>query len=110
MLINTTNVGDRRWGPPLVKEDWHASCQAIYKGVEGAAQENLYCKFVEMNKEVNVRNPRGGSRAKTFEKVSAANDTGDTYYDQSYATIIKRREEVRQELWSAHLKSPTFTL
>ena len=48
-------------GTPLVDEDWHAVCQAIYKGVEGAAWEKLCCKFVEMNKEVNVRSP-GGSR------------------------------------------------
>ena len=31
---STTNVADR-WGP-LVDEDWHAVCQAIYRSVEGA--------------------------------------------------------------------------
>ena len=30
--------------------------------------ENLYYKFVEMNKEVNVRNPSGSSRGKTLWK------------------------------------------
>ena len=28
------------------------------------------------------------------------------FYDFSYATNTECREEVRQELWSAHLKSP----
>ena len=35
-FIDPTNVGDKRWRPPLVDEDWHAICQAIDKGVEGA--------------------------------------------------------------------------
>ena len=34
-FIDTLNVGDNRWGPPLVDEDWLASYQAIHKGIEG---------------------------------------------------------------------------
>ena len=34
-FVDTTDVGDSRWGPPLVDEDWHAICKAIFKGVEG---------------------------------------------------------------------------
>ena len=34
-FIDTTKVGDRRWRPPLVDEDWHAICQTAYKGVKG---------------------------------------------------------------------------
>ena len=30
---DTKDVGDSGWGPPLVDEDWHAICQAIFKGV-----------------------------------------------------------------------------
>ena len=37
-----------------------------------------------------------------------AKDRGDAHCDQTYATNIERGEEVRQELWSAHLNSPTF--
>ena len=48
-----------------------------------------------MNKEVDVRQ---------------AKDRGDEHCDQTNATNIDRREEVRQELWSAHFKSPTFAL
>ena len=28
-IIDPADVGDNRWWPPLVDEDWHASCQAI---------------------------------------------------------------------------------
>ena len=48
MCINTTSVVDDSWGPRLVGEDWHAVCQAIYRGVEGAEWETLYNKFVDM--------------------------------------------------------------
>ena len=39
--------------------------RAIHKGVEGAESENLYYKFVEMNKKASVRKP-SGSGAKTL--------------------------------------------
>ena len=42
-------------------------CQAIYKGVAGTAWENLYYKFGEMNKEVNVCRPSGSSRTTKTE-------------------------------------------
>ena len=63
-FIDTTKVATSRWWPLLVNEDWHAMRQAIYGGAEGAEWENLYCKFVEMNKEINIRSPGGSSRAK----------------------------------------------
>ena len=59
-------LGDNRWGPPLVDEDWHVICQASNKGVKGVEWENLYYKFVEMNKEVNVHPPSGSSTARTL--------------------------------------------
>ena len=31
-FIDTTNVGYHRWESPLVDENWHAFCQAIFKG------------------------------------------------------------------------------
>ena len=34
-LIDTTSEGDKSWEPPLVDEDWHVICQAIFQGVEG---------------------------------------------------------------------------
>ena len=55
-----------------MNEDCRAVCQAIYKDVEGAEWERLYCKFVEMSKEVDVTHPSGSSRAKTLWKVRDA--------------------------------------
>ena len=66
-FINTTNVGlAGRGHRSFVDDDWHAICVVVYKGVEGAEWESLYCKFVEMNKEVNVRKPGESSRAEFF--------------------------------------------
>ena len=91
-------------------EDWHAICQANYKGVEGADWEQLCFKFVEMNKEMNIRSPGGSSKAKMLWTLSEARGRGDAHSDQTYATKIVRRQEDRQELRRAHLKSPTFAL
>ena len=49
-------------------------------------------------------------KAKTLRKIRDAKERGDAYYDQTHATKIERREEVRPELGGAHLKSPTFAL
>ena len=80
--IGTAKVVSR-WEPPLVDEDWHASCQATCKGVEW---ENLYYKFVEMNKEVDLCNPSGSSRAKTLWKKTDAKERYDAHDDQTYAS------------------------
>ena len=32
---NVDHIAKGRWGLPLVDADWHASCQALYKGIEG---------------------------------------------------------------------------
>ena len=50
-------------------EGWHATCQAIFKGVEGAKWEKLL--FVEMNKEANVRDRCGSSGAQTLAMMDA---------------------------------------
>ena len=56
MFINTSSVGDRRWSP-LMEEDWHSICQAIFLGIDGQNWEDLYLKYVEMRKELNVKSP-----------------------------------------------------
>ena len=62
-FIDTTSVEDSRWGPSFVDGDWHAVCQAVLMGVEGAEWEMLYRKFEEKNTEINVLNPGGSNRA-----------------------------------------------
>ena len=45
--INIGHIAEDRWGPPLVDADWHAFCQAIYKGIESS---ELYGHCSEMIK------------------------------------------------------------
>ena len=60
-------------------EDWHAICQAIHKVVGRADWENSHYKFVDMNKEINVRNPGGSNRAKMFGRCTKPRwDVGTT--------------------------------
>ena len=42
-FIDTTDVGDNRWRPPVVDEDWHAFCQVIVEGVEGSRMGDHAC-------------------------------------------------------------------
>ena len=48
----------------------------------------MHCKFVEMNKAVNVRHPSGNSRAKTVWKERDAKEGGDTYFDQRSTGVV----------------------
>ena len=59
--IDTTNVGDSRWGPPLVDEDWHAICQAIHKGRRGRKVGQVVVQVW-----VNMRTPSNNRKAKTL--------------------------------------------
>ena len=72
------------------------------------AWENFHCKFVEMNKEVNVRHPSGSSRARTLWKIRDAKDRGDECHDQTGEQEIVNRDAVREELWDKHLQNPTL--
>ena len=88
-----------------VAREWSRRLQ----GIEGAEWENLYCKFVEMNNQVNVRHP-SGSRATTLWKMRDAKVSCDAYCDQTSATKPECKEGVREELRIAHFRSPTFAL
>ena len=59
-FLETTSVGDSRWVPPLLDEDWHAISQAIYNGVDGA-WENLYCKYVDSGQLSRVGHQQDGN-------------------------------------------------
>ena len=109
-FTNTAKVETGRQGPPLVDEDSHTVCQAIYKGVEGAAWETLCCKFVDINKAVNVRHPSGNSRVKTLWTARDAKERGDAYCDQTSDQSIVNRDAVRQELWNERPKHPALAL
>ena len=47
---NLEQIEFERWRPSLVDADWHAFCQAIYKGIERENWEELYCHYRDMSK------------------------------------------------------------
>ena len=49
--INVDHTAEDRWGPPLVDADWHAFCQAIYKGFEGSEWEELIVRAPQRNEK-----------------------------------------------------------
>ena len=40
--INVDHIAKERWSPFLVDADWHAFCQALFKGIEGEDCGELY--------------------------------------------------------------------
>ena len=66
-FINTANMEIGRCGPPLVDEDGHASQQAIHKRRRASGMG-----VVEMNREVNVCDPSGSTKAKKPWKMRDA--------------------------------------
>ena len=54
------------WRPPFVDADWHAFCQAIYKGIESSEWEVLYEHYKEMSKAAGVRDLMTQNARTTF--------------------------------------------
>ena len=59
---NTTNVGTEDGSHHSWMKTGPQSAKSSTRGVEGAECDKLYFMFVDMNKAVNVRHPRGNSR------------------------------------------------
>ena len=108
--ISVDHIAEDRWGPPLVDADWHASCQAIYKGVESSEWEELYEHHQEMSRAGGVRKPSESQKAKALWKMKAARDSGEDFYDPERNDNILGRNKTRLELWEEHLKDPIVAL
>ena len=93
--------------PPLVDEDWHAICQAIYKGVEGPECENMYCTFVELQRAVNRKKPGVNKKARALWSMRDAKENGEAHNDQSSERQIENRTAVWQAVEEAGMSSPT---
>ena len=52
-------------GSLLVDADWHAFCQALYKGIEGEDWGELFGAYKEMSRTVGVKKPQEAQKAKT---------------------------------------------
>ena len=80
-FTDTRKVGDNRCGPPLVDEDWHAPCQAIFQGVEGSEWETRYYKCVELHQGVKSKQSGDNKKARALWSLKEAKDKGIDFYD-----------------------------
>ena len=53
--INANHIDEKCWRPPLVDADWHAFCQAMYKGIEVIEWEELYHHYRGMSKAAGAK-------------------------------------------------------
>ena len=65
-FFKTTKAGDLRWRPPLVEEDRHAICQAIFQAVERPEWEAMHKQYVETHRVVTVTRPQDNKKARAF--------------------------------------------
>ena len=118
-FIDTTDVGDNRWGPPLVDGDWNTICQAISKmgirmgsrvlQLRGAAQSGKMKKKPERKQEgqgtlVRDRSDgqrnifsRSGQRATDPNKIPSA--AGSLCNPPEEPNCLRRRAETHGR-WS----------
>ena len=93
--INIDLIEDDRWEPPLVDADWHAFCQAIYKGIEGKEWEELYCHY---RGAAGANEPSDSQKAKDLWAMKAVKDRREEYCDPARNANILGRKKTRLEL------------
>ena len=103
--INVDRIGRKVLGPPLVDADWHAFCQAIYKGVEGREWEGLYFHYREMSTAAGARKTSESQKAKALWAMKAQD-----FYDPARKDNILGRNQTRLALWEEHLTEPMIAL
>ena len=108
--INVDHIAEDRWRPPLVDADWHAFCQAIYKGIESSEWEELNDYYKEMRKAAGVKKPNESQKARALWMMMSARDSGEDFYDPERKDNILGRNKTRLELWEEHLKDPNVAL
>ena len=85
--INDDHVAQERWGPPLADADWHAFCQATYKGTEGKDWAELYDCYKEMCRAAGIKKPHETQKAKALWEMKAAKDRREDFYDPTSRII-----------------------
>ena len=63
--INVDQIYKKSWGPPLEDADWHAFCQAIYKGIKGSEWDEFYSHYGEMSKAAGAKKPSESQKSKS---------------------------------------------
>ena len=105
--MDVSHIKPERRSPPLVDADWHAFCQALYKGIEGEDGED---SRKAMSKAVGVKKPQEARKARALWAMQAAEDGKEEFYDPARKDNLLGRNETRQELWEEHLEDPNVAL
>ena len=90
--------------------DWHAFCQAIWKGIGGLEWEELFFYYREVSKAAGARKPSESQKAKALWTMKAVKDRREDFYDPARKDNILKRNQTRLELWEEHLKDPIIAL
>ena len=78
--INVDRIEDDRWEPPLIDADWHAFCQAMYKGIEGKEWEELNYHFRELSQAAGAEKPSESQKTKLLWAMKAAWDRQEEFH------------------------------
>ena len=90
-FIDTANVGNKRWRPPQVDEDWHAFCSAIFEGIERPEWEAMCYRYKDLHQAVKKQEMEEHEKAKVLWALKEAKDRGVDFYDASHEKNIKTR-------------------
>ena len=105
-FIYTTNVGNKRWEPPPVDQDWHSFCQDMFQGVEGPEWEATYFRYKDLHQAVKNWKYGENKKGEVLRALKEAKDRGVDFHDSSQVKEIKTRGHVRLDLWAIHLENP----
>ena len=73
--INVDHIEKERWrGVSLVDTDWHASCQALYKGIEGEDWGEVYDAYKKYGL-LGVKKPQEAQKVKGPPRMQEKNTT-----------------------------------
>ena len=79
-------------------EDWHAICQAVYKGVEGLDCEVMYYQYMELHQADKRNKSNENRKAKVFWAWKEAIDKGIDSLDVGHELKIQTRSQVTTSL------------
>ena len=75
-------------------EDWHAICQAVYKGVEGLDCEVMYYQYMELHQADKRNKSNENHKEKVFWAWKEAIDKGIDSFDVGHELKIQTRSQV----------------
>ena len=94
-FIDTTNTGNKQWGPSLVDEELDAICQPMFQGVEGTEWGAMYCRYKDSDQAVESQKSGEHKKAKVLSALKKAEDSGVDFYDASHGKDINTRSRAR---------------